>query len=239
MMSRFDPELVAATVDASMAAAARIAENNLLNLIAGAATQSVTTSQVLGATRDLLTTVCQITAQFRSVHRLADSQVLRICLPRWARDMIRADLIRETAHQQDAEWNSLMVTDDQIDDLFTPYNAKPIWHLDGQSTSAPGLSGAAAQYFSSQSGSGALNKFPTDVVFYVWYEGAVQYLDGGRLDLGIVRDSLLDATNDMEMFVEQFEAIAYRGFSGGLIQFIAPFEALGTSASTVTVTTAA
>ncbi len=33
-------------------------------------------------------------------------------------------------------------------------------------------------------------------------EGTFQFLDGGRLDLGVCRDSTLDATNDYESFVE-------------------------------------
>jgi hypothetical protein len=41
--------------------------------------------------------------------------------------------------------------------------------------------------------------------------GAFQFLDGGRLDLGVVRDSVLDSTNDYETFVEPFEGIAFRG----------------------------
>ncbi len=41
--------------------------------------------------------------------------------------------------------------------------------------------------------------------------GTFQFLDGGRLDLGVVRDSVLDATNDYETFLELFEGIAFRG----------------------------
>jgi hypothetical protein len=41
--------------------------------------------------------------------------------------------------------------------------------------------------------------------------GTFQFLDGRRLDLGVVRDSTLDATNDYETFLELFEGIAFRG----------------------------
>ena len=33
-------------------------------------------------------------------------------------------------------------------------------------------------------------------------EGSFQFLDGGRLDLGVVRDSTLDSSNDFETFVD-------------------------------------
>jgi hypothetical protein len=37
------------------------------------------------------------------------------------------------------------------------------------------------------------------------------FLDGGTLDLGIIRDSTLVGTNDYKMFVETFEGIAMVG----------------------------
>ena len=80
---------------------------------------------------------------------------------------------------------------------------------------------------------GAINAFPTKLVWYFYYEGAFQLLDGGQLDLGIVRDSLLDSTNDYEIFSEIFETVAYRGFSGGAMQVISTLCANGGSAGTI------
>jgi hypothetical protein len=37
------------------------------------------------------------------------------------------------------------------------------------------------------------------------------FLDGGTLDVGIIRDSTLVGTNDYKMFVETFEGIAKVG----------------------------
>lgn len=37
------------------------------------------------------------------------------------------------------------------------------------------------------------------------------FLDGGTLDLGIVRDSTLNATNDAIIFAESFEQVAAVG----------------------------
>jgi hypothetical protein len=67
-------------------------------------------------------------------------------------------------------------------------------------------------------------------------EGAVQFLDGGRLDLGIVRDSVLDSTNDAEMFIEPFEGLAFRGFTGAATQFVSSLCANGQSAGTTSTT---
>jgi len=37
------------------------------------------------------------------------------------------------------------------------------------------------------------------------------FLDGGTLDLGIIRDSTLVGTNDYKMFIETFEGVAKVG----------------------------
>ncbi len=70
------------------------------------------------------------------------------------------------------------------------------------------------------------------MVAYVFVEGSMQRLDGGRLDLGVVRDSTLDATNDYETFVEVFETVVSRGFANSGLQLILKGKPLGASAKT-------
>ena len=67
-----------------------------------------------------------------------------------------------------------------------------------------------SQIFGSQ-GAGALNPFPGTVQWGLYDEGHHLFLDGGALDLGIVRDANLNSTNDYETFVETFEGLAHRG----------------------------
>ncbi len=239
MQGQFAPEQIAAAMDLGVAGQARVAEQSLLNLIASSCVQTVAhppASTGLGATRDFISGLAEAEASYRDAHRLSDDTVLTAILPRWLRGLIRADLAREIGHGQDGDWNSLAVSDQDIDDLFAPFGVRPIWHLDGQSTSAPGLSSSVNQYFAIQAGSTTIETFPTQVVWYMFAEGMIQYLDGGRLDLGVVRDTTLDATNDYEVFQEQFESIAYRGFSSGAIQYISTVKAIGMSAGTATVT---
>lgn len=230
MQARFAPEQVAANTEIAAAAAARVAEVSLLNKIAEACVKGVTTGsgKVLGATRDLLSAVSQVAAQQRQLHRLPDSVMLTAVLPRWARDLIRADLAREIGHAQDADWNSLAVTDAQIDELLGVSGIHPIWHLDGQPS---GVEGGVAQTFALPV-KGAIKAFPTALVWYVFPEGQIQYLDAGRLDLGVVRDSTLDATNDYECFFEVFENVAFRGYANGGLQLVSTLCANGASAGT-------
>lgn len=57
----------------------------------------------------------------------------------------------------------------------------------------------------------AWNPLPTQIRSYIHAPGAVQRLDAGQLDLGVVRDSTLNADNDLQMFAEQWIEIAKPG----------------------------
>ncbi len=230
MQSRFAPEQVAANTDLALAAAARIAENNILNKIAAACVADVTSATLLGATRDLITIVNQVVAGYRNVHRIPRSQTITAIFPDWLKELIRIDLAREIGHSQNSDWNVLMITDEQIVDLIKAQGVNPIFHIDGQPSS---VSGGVAQTFAVQTASGAVKQFPGNLVWYVYPEGQFQFLDGGRLDLGVVRDSTLDATNDYETFVEPFEGVAFRGFTGGAFQMVSTLCANGGTAGTI------
>ena len=69
----------------------------------------------------------------------------------------------------------------------------------------------------------------------VFVDGSVQFFDGGTLNLGVVRDSTLDGTNDYELFSETFEGLGFRGFSGGALQIVSTMLATGASSATATV----
>jgi hypothetical protein len=56
-----------------------------------------------------------------------------------------------------------------------------------------------------------MNEFPDQFVWYLFAEGSFLFLDGGTLDLGVIRDSTLVGTNDYKMFVETFENVALVG----------------------------
>jgi hypothetical protein len=233
MMGQFDPETIAANTDLAIAAAARKAEVELLTLIAAAATADITTGAVLGASRDFVSMVSSVTAQYRNINRLPDTSVLTIVLPRWVKDLIKIDRAKELAHDS-VGVDPFMIPDAYIDDVLMNRYVKAIWTLE----SLPVNGGVyPAQDFSGFTASSALPSFPTKTVWHLFPEGSIQFLDGGRLDLGVVRDSTLDATNDYETFVETFEGIANRAFSGGVLQLVSTLCANGTSSSTLDVHT--
>jgi hypothetical protein len=55
---------------------------------------------------------------------------------------------------------------------------------------------------------GKLPPLPAEPPLISAAQGTFLYLDGGTLDLGLIRDSTLNATNNFEIFAETFENIA-------------------------------
>lgn len=227
MQGRFAPEQIAANTDLSVAAAARIAELNLLAKIDAASTK-VTTAAYLGATRDLLAAMDLAAAGYRYRHRIPRATGLTVILPDWAHDFLRADIARELAHDTNGR-DPLALTDSDVDGFLSARGFSPIYMLDGSPLNAFG-GNSLFQGFGTQ-GAAAINGWPVTLIWRMFVEGTFQFLDGGRLDLGVVRDATLDATNDYELFVEPFEGIAYRGIES--ITFTSTLLANGASAGTI------
>lgn len=234
MQSRFAPEQVAANTDMAIAAAARVREENLLNLIEGLCVKKLETAQHLGYARDLIAAVDYALAAYRNIHRIPRTQAFTAIFPEWVKDVIRTDLAREQAHDNAGSFDVWAVTDEQIENIFSMRHINVIWHLDGQKE--PASKNYKTQYWGTPAEGKKLDELlPNEVLpWYFFPEGAVQRLDAGRLDLGVVRDSTLDATNDYETFVEVFETVVKRSFANGVWQILSALKATGGSAATVT-----
>lgn len=211
MQSRYSPEQVAASTDVVMTYAARVTELNLLAKITAAST-TVAANRLLGAHRDVLAALDLALAAFRYRHRLPQNQWFRMLMPYWGQDMMRADILREQAHD-DAGTDIRAVPDAVIEGWFTKRNCNVTWLQDSEpvdgTTAWTGFT-PVSQQFGTQSAAYLLN-WPTELHFWLFPEGSFLHLDGGTLNLGIVRDSVLDGTNDYETFTEIFESIAFRG----------------------------
>ncbi len=228
---RFAPEWVSANVELSIAAASRIRELNTLSHI-DASSKLLNTYSLLGSARDLLATVDQAVAYYRDVHRLSDDAGLTAVFPRWAKDAFRADIARELAHDID-DTNPFAVPDSQINAWFAARSITVIWMLDGRAAKTTGstLYQYPAETYTSVA---TLNPIPPWINKTVWnlfVDGTFQRLDSGTLDIGVVRDSTLDATNDYEIFSEVFEGVAFRGVEA--LTLISPVLPNGASAGTI------
>lgn len=199
MMGRFSPEMVQAQSGLLDVAAARTAELTLLQQIdtGSLAVTGTGTPNVLGASRDLFSLLDKLVSSYEYRYRL-ESQTLRAVIPDWVHDMLRADVVKEMAHDTDG-LDPRAVADAKIDTWFAARNISPIWILEDLATS-----------WKAQS-AGALNDWPTTFVIYVFAEGTWQFLDGGTIDVGVVRDSTLNAQNNYQIWREDFEGVAKRG----------------------------
>ena len=194
LLSRAYPELIARHNELGLIQHAREAEGNLMAKI-GAASTAVTSTSVIGMGRDFLVQLGRAAAAYRSRHRLDADAPLRAIIPAWVKDAMAADLTLNMPG--DSTLNAYA----EIDAYIASRGIITTYALD---------SASGASYFAAQSG-GAMNEFPDTFVWYLFSEGSFLFLDGGTLDLGVIRDSTLVGTNDYKMFVETFENVALVG----------------------------
>ena len=191
LMTRAYPELIARHNELGLIQHAREAEGNLLTKI-GTASTAVTSTSVVGLGRDFLVQIGRAAAAYRARHRLEADAPLRAILPAWLKDAMAADLA--IAAPGDNTLNAYA----EIDGFIASRGINPCYTIDGSAMTG------------TQSG-GAMNEFTDTFVWYLFAEGTFLFLDGGTLDLGIIRDSTLVGTNDYKMFVETFEGVAKVG----------------------------
>lgn len=195
LLQRFAPERLAGAMNVLEARHARRAEQLLLETLADdAGTVAVTDAQLLGTSRDVLTTLDRAVAAILDRNRLDDGTRFVWGAPRSLRNQIRADLTRAGSGTIDER---LAVADSAIAEFFATRGIDPVWLLD---TENGGTFAAQAD--------GALAAWPNHPVSYLYRAGDWLFLDGGNLDLGVVRDSTLNGTNDAQMFMETFEGVA-------------------------------
>jgi hypothetical protein len=206
--ARFDPEGTAANIAAAQVAHARIAENRLMSQIAALST-TVTGGEVVGTTRDLLGFLDQLLAQYRSFYRLDDAVALRCVLPAWVEYAILSDLTRSFSDEM-----PYAVAAQTIASWFQRRGVNVTYHLDGRPATAAAAGtevAMAAQSYGAFTQAGAVAAFPGQIEALLWVEGDMLHLDGGTLDLGVVRDSTLASTNEYKTFSETWEGVAHRG----------------------------
>ena|GEM_PF-6716358 len=191
LLTRAYPELVARHNELALIQHAREAELNILAKIESAST-AVTTTSTIGFARDFLVNVRLSATAYRSRHRIAPDTRLQAIIPMWVIDAIAADLTLNMPGD-----DNLNVGLAEIRSMLESLNVSLTASYD-QNT------------FTAQA-AGALDEFPDEFTWFLFSEGSFLFLDGGNLDIGIVRDSALVNTNDYRMFVETFEGVAFVG----------------------------
>ena len=191
LATRAYPELIARHNELGLIQHAREAEQYLLSKIAAGST-AVTTSSLIGFGRDFLVQVGRAAVAYRSRHRLEADASLRVIIPSWVKDAMAADLA--LSMPGDSTLNAYS----EIDGYLSARGIVVSYALD-------------QNVYGAQSADAALLEFSDSFTWYIFAEGTFLFLDGGTLDLGIIRDSSLVGTNDYKMFVETFEGVAKVG----------------------------
>lgn len=204
--ARFDREWVDATTRAAMIAWARFAENQLLSRIL-AGSKLIYQDTVISATRDVLVAIDKTVAYYRNRHRLDGMVPLRMILPRWVLDLFRADLARGFPGDLDA----LAVADTTIMGWFRARGVNVTFHLDGLAGATVNSQVIPNQFYANVAAGAVIPEFIDKIDSVLFAEGDWLYLDGGTLDLGLVRDSTLNRINRYQQFVENFEGVAFNG----------------------------
>lgn len=189
LMTRAYPELIARHNELGLIQHAREAEGQILSRLTTLST-AVTSTSLIGVARDFLVQLGRAAANYRGRHRLEADAPLRVIAPFWIKDAMVADL----ALQMPGD-NALNAAA-EIDGYLAARNVNITYHIDD---------------FSGAQSAGAMNEFADTFTWYIFAEGTFLFLDGGTLDLGIIRDSSLVGTNDYKMFVETFEGVAKVG----------------------------
>jgi len=191
LMTRAYPELIARHNELALVQHAREAEQYVIGKIDAGST-AVTSGTLIGFGRDFLVTVRKAAVAYRSRHRIAQSTQLKAIVPDWVYDAMAADLALAMPGD-----GTLSVGRGEIEGYLSQLNVSLV--------ASPDMTVYGSQ------GAAALLEFPDQFDWYLFAEGTFLFLDGGSLDLGIIRDSSLVGTNDYKMFVETFEGVAKVG----------------------------
>ncbi len=199
MNARAWPEKIAHENDITMAAHARTAERYLLDRIFAQSIQ-VTYAADLGVFADLVDALLRAQAGIRYRLRMAPEAQFRVLLPAWVPEQLASDWVQSQFDRVQPQA--------AVSAYLERYRINAAYYLDAPTAGTGAFAAESA---------GALDDFPTTIQWAIFPEGEFLHLDAGTLDLGIVRDSSLNTTNDFQIFGENFENVARIGPAQGAL----------------------
>lgn len=190
LTDRAFPELTVRFVELAINAHLHRVSFAIINNIAGTAVGVTMNAVDSSAAGSILHAIDVQVADYRSQYRMSVGTVLEAVFPLWTKEVVRADLAMRTGV---ALTN---VSDADIDAHFATRKVRAQFVHDYQ----PMYTGAPAQAFANS------------IDFMVYPAGGYLRGDGGTIDLGVVRDSVLNATNDYTAaWTEQLYLVAQLG----------------------------
>jgi hypothetical protein len=174
---RFFPEAIANSQQLALIAADREINAARIAFLVAAAVAGNVSSTGGGTLVNLAHNLASNASDYRATYGMAFDAVLDVVLPHWVRDAAYADAITRDS----TNGSSLNAW---LGAMFSELNLRPqfVYDLDPQTD--------------------GLFELEANVLMYA--PGTVVELDGGTLDLGVVRDSDLNSLNNFQTFVEPF-----------------------------------
>lgn len=181
------------------AAYAHTINARLLSLMEAACNVSVSIGASNAAAYNTVVSGVELAAvDYRNRFGMADDAVLEVVLPIWAKAVIRADL----AWRVYGDDSMISVTDQRIASFFADRGVRVQFVSDWQVRGGSQFGQPAAQ----------LTTWPTSVKFMIYAAGTFLHGTGLTLDLGVIRDSVLNAENDYSAaWAEEAHLIALVG----------------------------
>lgn len=158
-----------------------------------AGSTAVNSTPPYGATRGLVFDWARASVAYRKRNHMPITAPLDILVPDWVIPFVKADMVND--HSLGLGFLGASLADVQRE-LFSSLNLNVTFYYDSET--------GAAQAYDQAQVAGALNPWPATVVSYMFSPGTFVRLDAGTLDLGLVRDSVLNGTNDLQLFMEQW-----------------------------------
>lgn len=174
LTDRAFPELTRRFVSLAVNAHLHRLSAAIINEISGTATGVTMSAINSSAAGSLLHAIDVQVADYRSQYRMSVNAILDVVLPHWALGLIRADLALRTAS------GLTNVSDAEVTAHFATRHVRAQFVADYQPLY----------------GMGPATAFPSNIEFLIFPSGGYVRGSGGTIDLGVVRDSVLNATND-------------------------------------------
>jgi hypothetical protein len=193
MNARAWPEKIAHENALTMAALSRTSEGFMLDRIKALSVNVTNGAETLGALIYLIDAI--VKARFGIIGRLRmpRNTRFRALIPFWVPAMLQLDTIQTQFDRFRSE--------EELVAYLRSAGIDPVFYLDTPSTGTTQLPDAAQT-------AAAIDPLPDNVQWAIYPEGAFLGLDMGVLELGIVRDSTLNSTNDFQVFGERFRNVA-------------------------------
>lgn len=152
-------------------------------------------------TTGILNSIALQAADYREKFRMCEDDVLEVVLPRWALEAVRADVAKRNGVDM------LAVTNAEIMSWFDVRNVRVQFVSDWQL-------GSAGEFGQDT----PLTAWPTTIQFMIYAAGTFVLGSGLELDLGVVRDSTLNETNDhTAAWTEECHLVARIGHESRLV----------------------